>query len=206
MNLVLDYIFYFFFYSVCGWILETICCSIYYRKPINRGFMSGPFVPIYGAGALILCGFLMPLYNKFGYTWYMIPVVILLGVILANVLEYATSFVMEKLFHARWWDYSSEKFNLHGRICLKHSIYWALATGAIIYIVHPFVTKHTERLINDELRNILIVFIGVIFAIDYIITFINAKNKKFRNIVSSDNRIIEDDRNTESENEHTKKL
>ncbi len=192
MNLILDYIFYFFFYSMIGWILETVCCSIYYKKPINRGFMGGPFVPIYGAGALVLCGALMPLYNKFGYTWYMIPVVILLGVILANVLEYVTSFVMEKLFHARWWDYSSEKFNLHGRICLKHSIYWALATGVIIYVVHPFVVKHTERLISDELRNIMIIFIGIIFGIDYIITWINAKNKKMRNIVSSDNRIIED--------------
>lgn len=192
MNIILDYIFYFFFYSIIGWILETICCSIYYKKPINRGFMSGPFVPIYGAGAVLLCGTLMPFYNKFGYTWYMIPVVILLGVILANILEYATSFVMEKLFHARWWDYSNEKFNLHGRICLKHSAYWALSTFASVYIVHPFIIKHTQRLISDELRNILIIFIGIIFFIDLIITVINAKNKKMRNTVSSDNKIIEE--------------
>lgn len=165
--------------------------------------MHGPFVPIYGAGAIILYGSLMPFYNKFGYTWYMIPVVILIGVVLANVLEYLTSFAMEKLFHARWWDYSNEKFNLHGRICLKHSVYWALATGSIVYIIHPFVTKHTERLISDELRNILIVFVGIIFGIDFIITVINAKNKKMRNIVSSDNRIIEEE-TPEKENEHKK--
>lgn len=201
MDIVLDYVFYFFLYSMCGWILETVCCSIYYKKLINRGFMSGPFVPIYGSGAVVLCGLLMPFYNKFGYTWYMIPVVILLGVFFANVLEYITSLVMEKLFHARWWDYSNEKFNLHGRICLKHSVYWALATGVIIYVVHPFVTKHMERLVSDELRNIMIVFIGIIFGIDYIITFINAKNKKMRNIVSSDNRIIEDGETPEKENE-----
>ena len=193
MDKVLDYVFYFFLYSIIGWILETVCCSVYYRKLINRGFMSGPFVPIYGSGAIVLCGLLMPLYNRFGYTWYIIPVVILLGVFSANLLEYTTSFVMEKLFHARWWDYSNEKFNLHGRICLKHSIYWALGTGAVIYIVHPFITKHTDRLISDELRNIMIIFIGIIFALDYIITIANAKKKKMNNIVSSDNRIIEEE-------------
>lgn len=192
LDLILDYIFYFLFYSICGWILETICCSLYYKKPINRGFMQGPFVPIYGAGAVVLCGALMPLYHKFGYTWYMIPVVILLGIILANILEYATSYVMEKLFHARWWDYSNEKFNLHGRICLKHSIYWALATVAVIYIVQPFLQKHMERLVSDELRNFMIAFVGTVFIIDYVITWMNARKKKYRNTVSSDNRIIED--------------
>lgn len=192
LDLILDYIFYFLFYSICGWILETICCSIYYKKPINRGFMQGPFVPIYGAGAVVLCGALMPFYHKFGYTWYMIPVVILLGIILANILEYTTSYVMEKLFHARWWDYSNEKFNLHGRICLKHSIYWALATVAVIYIVQPFLQKHMERLVSDELRNFMIAFVGTVFIIDYVITWMNARKKKYRNTVSSDNRIIED--------------
>ena len=192
LDLILDYIFYFLFYSICGWILETICCSLYYKKPINRGFMQGPFVPIYGAGAVVLCGALMPFYHKFGYTWYMIPVVILIGIILANILEYATSYVMEKLFHARWWDYSNEKFNLHGRICLKHSIYWALATVAVIYIVQPFLQKHMERLVSDELRNFMIAFVGTVFIIDYVITWMNARKKKYRNTVSSDNRIIED--------------
>lgn len=184
MDLILDYIFYFFFYSIVGWILETVCCSIYYKKPINRGFLKGPFVPIYGTGAVVLGVCLMPFYEKFGYTWYIIPLVILLGVVIADIVEYLTSFLMEKLFNARWWDYSNEFMNLHGRICLKHSIYWALATGAFIYIVHPFVIKQIKLWVTDEMRNIIIIIVAVIFAIDLIFTLISAKNKKFRNAVS----------------------
>lgn len=187
MNIVLDYIFYYYFYSVVGWILETVCCSIYYKKLMNRGFMKGPVVPIYGAGALVLGVCLMPFYEKFGYTWYMIIIVMLLGVLLADFVEYMTSLIMEKLFHARWWDYSNEKFNLHGRICLKHSVYWLLITFAFIYIIHPFVMQQKALLISDEKRDIIIIISSVIFVIDLIVTVILAKKKKMRNTVSSDN-------------------
>ena len=186
MNTVLDYLFYFFFYSIFGWLLESVCCSIYYKKPINRGFMKGPFVPIYGAGTFIFSFFLTPFYNKFGYTWYIIILVIILGVVIADVLEYATSYAMEKLFKARWWDYSNEKFNLHGRICLKHSLYWASGAGSFIYIIQPVVIKFKELWITDRLRNILIIVVGIIFMTDYITTIYLAKKKKFRNAVNDD--------------------
>ena len=187
MNTIIDYVFYFLLYSIIGWVLETVCCSLYYRKPINRGFMKGPFVPIYGAGTFVFSFFLTPFYNKFGYTWYIIILVIILGIIIADVLEYATSFVMEKLFHAKWWDYSNEKFNLHGRICLKHSIYWATGAGSFIYIIQPIVLKYKELWITDKLRNILVLVVGTVFLIDYISTIYLAKKKKFRNAVDENN-------------------
>ena len=187
MNTVIDYVFYFLLYSIIGWILETVCCSLYYRKPINRGFMKGPFVPIYGAGTFVFGFFLTPFYNKFGYTWYIIILVIILGIIIADVLEYATSYVMEKLFHAKWWDYSNEKFNLHGRICLKHSIYWATGAGSFIYILQPLVLKYKELWVTDKLRNILVLVVGTVFLIDYISTIYLAKKKKFRNAVDENN-------------------
>ena len=111
----------------------------------------------------------------------------MLGIIIADVLEYVTSFVMEKVFHARWWDYSNEKFNLHGRICLKHSLYWATGAGSFIYIIQPFVLKYKELWVSDKLRNILVIIVGTVFAIDYISTVILAKKKKFRNAVSENN-------------------
>lgn len=183
MDKALDYVFYFFFYSVIGWILETVCCSIYYRKPVNRGFMKGPVVPIYGAAAVVLGLSLMPFYYKFGYTWYIILFVMILGVVIADVLEYSTSFVMEKLFNARWWDYSDEKFNLHGRICLKHSIYWLAATGVFIYIVHPFAEKMLHNYISDKARNIMVVVFALFFVIDLLFTLKNSKKGKFRNVI-----------------------
>ena len=78
MNTVLNFLFYFLFYSILGWLLESVCCSIYYKKPINRGFMKGPFVPIYGAGTFVFSLFLTPFYIKFGYTWYIIILVIMI--------------------------------------------------------------------------------------------------------------------------------
>ena len=187
MNTIIDYVFYFLLYSIIGWILETVCCSLYYRKPINRGFMKGPFVPIYGAGTFVFSFFLTPFFNKFGYTWYIIILVIILGIIIADVLEYATSYVMEKVFHARWWDYSNEKFNLHGRICLKHSLYWATGAGSFIYIIQPIVLKYKELWVTDKLRNILVIVVGSVFLIDYISTIYLAKKKKFRNTIAENN-------------------
>lgn len=185
MNTVLDYAFYFFFYSIAGWILETVCCSLYYRKIANRGFLKGPVCPIYGTAAVVLGVCLMPFYDKFGYTWYIIPIVILLGVVIANTVEFLTSYVMEKLFHARWWDYSNEFLNIQGRICLKHSIYWAICTGAFIYIVHPFVIKQINLLLTNEQRNIILVVALIIFSIDLVFTLIAAKKKKLRNTVTA---------------------
>ncbi len=187
MNTVLNYAFYFFFYSVVGWILETVCCSLYYRKIANRGFLKGPVCPIYGTAAIVLSAFLSPFYNKFGYTWYIILLVILLGVVIANVVEFFTSYAMEKLFNARWWDYSSEFLNLQGRICLKHSIYWAICTGVFIYIIHPFVIKQINLLLTNEQRNIILVVAFIIFSIDLICALISAKKKKLRNTVTVNN-------------------
>lgn len=186
MNTVLNFLFYFLFYSILGWLLESVCCSIYYKKPINRGFMKGPFVPIYGAGTFVFSLFLTPFYIKFGYTWYVIIFVILLGVVIADILEYATSFAMEKLFNARWWDYSNEKFNLHGRICLKHSLYWAAGAGAFIYIIQPIVIQFNKLWVTDRIRNILVIVVGIVFMADYISTIYLAKKKKFRNAVNDD--------------------
>ena len=100
----------FLFYSFCGWVYESILVSILERRPVNRGFLNGPLCPIYGAGAVGAVVVLGQVHNPL--------VVFLLSMVGASILEYVTSWVMEALFHARWWDYSDYKFNLNGRICL----------------------------------------------------------------------------------------
>lgn len=167
MNAVTDCILYFFLYSVIGWICETIYCSIGDKKFVNRGFLTGPMCPIYGTGATVFSVLLFPFYEKYGYSkWYIIALVILLGMVLADIVEFITSVIMEKLFNARWWDYSDQKFNIQGRICLKHTCYWGLAAGIFVYIIHPFVTKRIEAWLTPNQRLQIVIMLLAVFAVD----------------------------------------
>ncbi len=139
-------IFYFFLYSSVGWLVESIYCSIPAKKWINRGFLTGPLCPIYGTGAITMAVILTPLKEKaillplFGYQLKITPLlVVLAGMVLCDVVEFITSLLMEKLFHARWWDYSEKPFNIQGRICLGHTMYWGLGALLFMYLVHPLV-------------------------------------------------------------------
>lgn len=123
---------YFFIYAIIGWICEVVYCSIPEKKFINRGFLNGPYCPIYGVGALIIITFLMPYVRD--------PILVFfIGVILTSTLEYITSWGMEKLFHAKWWDYSDHKFNINGRICLLNSVLFGILCVVLMYVVHPIV-------------------------------------------------------------------
>ena len=108
------YMIWLFFYSVVGWIYESTLCSVRAHKFINRGFLNGPYCPIYGWGAVLDILILGKVQN---------PVLLFfLGAIVTCSLEYFTSYIMEKLFHARWWDYSKRKFNINGRVCLLGAV------------------------------------------------------------------------------------
>lgn len=140
---IIFYVLTFFLYSAVGWFFESCYCSVRPRKWVNRGFLYGPMCPIYGSGAVMLSLALgkfskLPIY---WHGWYLTPVLtFLLGALLADVLEFLTSLVMEKLFHARWWDYSQKKFNIQGRICLTHTLYWGGATLIFLYFIDPKVS------------------------------------------------------------------
>ena len=97
-NFYVDFL-YFIIYSFLGWVCEVIFCSVPARKFINRGFLMGPVCPIYGCGALLVIGFLMPFKDS-------LVMVFAVGMVVTSLLEYITSYAMEKLFHSRWWDYS----------------------------------------------------------------------------------------------------
>lgn len=122
----------FWIYSFIGWIWESSFVSVKSRKLVNRGFVSGPVLTIYGCGAVAVYLLLKP----FDYSFLALY---LGGVVVATVLEYVTGALMEAIFHANWWDYSNKKFNFRGRICLGSSIGWGFFTLMLFYVFHPFV-------------------------------------------------------------------
>ncbi len=180
MNLFLEYIFYFFIYSAAGWLIESIYCSIAAKKWINRGFLKGPICPIYGTGAIVMMVFISP-YSSYSDKWYLNSLIIFgLGMVLCDIVEFITSVVMEKLFNARWWDYSGKKFNIQGRICLLHTIYWGLFSVGFVQLIHPVVYRFLSALISSSLRNNLLLVFITVFIIDLINTVRNAlKFRKF---------------------------
>lgn len=167
MRNIFLYILYFFFYSAIGWAFESTYCSIGERKPINRGFLTGPMCPIYGTGTLVME---VLLYNPFRNN----PIaVFLLGMVFCDIVEYLTSFIMEKLFNARWWNYKDELLNLNGRICLKHTIIWGMGSLAFVKLVHPRVELIFARL-SDKTVIIAVSVILCVFITDVVFAVIKA--------------------------------
>ncbi|MCI1965999.1 MAG: hypothetical protein LKJ17_07720 [Oscillospiraceae bacterium] len=135
----------FVLYSFLGWTAESIFCSIPARKPINRGFLAGPFCPIYGAGAMLVAAVLTPLKNH-------VFLLFLTSVLLTSAVEYATGFLLETLFHTKYWDYSDHRFQLHGRVCLQNSILFGLMSVIAVYFLHPFLLSWVERIPDQGSR------------------------------------------------------
>lgn len=124
----------FLIFSILGYVAEMTMCAIVDRKITNRGFLCGPVIPIYGVGSLALLWFLKP-FREY-------PVLIFfLGMILTTTIEYFTSYLLERIFHNKWWDYSCQKFNINGRICLLNSFLFGVGAVVIIYFVGPWVTE-----------------------------------------------------------------
>lgn len=158
-----QWLMFFFLYCFFGWCWETCYVSAKKRHWVNRGFMKGPFLPIYGFGALVVLISTLPVRSM--------PVLVyLFGMLGATLLELVTGICMEKLFHVRYWDYSSQKFHYKGHICLSSSLAWGVFSLAMIYGFH----KPVERLVlfipAAEL-DILTTFLTVIVAADFAISF-----------------------------------
>lgn len=163
----------FIFYSIIGWFCECIACSIQTKIWIkDRGFLIGPYCPIYGWGGLFAHLILSNYYND--------PIVLfILAAVGASVLEYFTSYCMEKLFKARWWDYSNRRFNLEGRVCLGNALLFGLMGMVFVYIVNPFITDIFKSISNSKLILISIIAM-IIFLIDNILTFTIVTKLKLR--------------------------
>ena len=157
------YFLYFIIIAVCGWFMEITLQLITKHKFADRGFLIGPYCPIYGCGALLITIFLTR-FENYPFALFCVAIVV------CAVLEYATSYIMEKIFHARWWDYSDNKFNINGRICLETIIPFGLLGLLLIYVVNPFIFNILTQA-SENFINIIAIIIAVIFAIDNIISF-----------------------------------
>lgn len=148
----------FFLYAFLGWCTEVSYAALRTGKFVNRGFLNGPVCPIYGCGVVVVLAGLEPLKGNF--------VLLFLGsVVLTSALEWATGFVLEKLFRQRWWDYSDKPFNLGGYICLEFSVMWGFACLFVVDILHPSI-EFFIRLIPHTLGWALLGLFSAVMAVD----------------------------------------
>ena len=178
-------------YAFLGWCMEVTCKFIQYKKFINRGFLIGPYCPIYGWGALAIT-ILLKRYMED-------PLVLfVMSTLICSIIEYLTSYFMEKKYHARWWDYSNKKFNINGRICLETLVPFGILGVAIMYGTNPILFKLFNQ-IPQLVINILTAILFIGFIVDNIIS---------SNIISSinveGNKLIKD--NTEEITEKIKQV
>ena len=122
----------FFIYSFLGWCTEVSYAALVTGKFVNRGFLNGPVCPVYGFGVVIVLSILVPLKGN-------LLVLFIGSVVLTSLLEWLTGFLLEKIFHQRWWDYSDQPFNIGGYICLRFSIAWGFACLIVVDAIHPTV-------------------------------------------------------------------
>lgn len=157
------YILLFFTYAFLGWCMESFGGILKVKKFVNRGFLIGPYCPVYGFGVVAISILLKNYTND-------IPALFILSTVICGTLEYATSYFMEKLFNARWWDYSQKRFNINGRICLETLIPFGVAGSTILCIANPFFTN-IYMSIPDLVRHIITGILCVIYIIDTIVSF-----------------------------------
>ncbi len=162
------YVISFFIYSVLGYISEVIFCSVPKKRFVNRGFLYGPYCPIYGFGALVVTVLLTP----FKAHWYL---VFIFGLILTSAIEYVTSWLLEKLFHMKLWDYSNHRININGRVCGLNSFLFGLMGLFVMYVVDPFAQSIIAR-IPLYMRNFVTDVILIGLSIDATITVTKLKS------------------------------
>lgn len=170
MSIIFELLTYFIIYSFLGWIMESIVRSVCEKKIINTGFLIGPFCPIYGIGAIILFLFLDKFENK-------ILSLFFVAIIVLTTWEYIVGVLLEKLFNTKYWDYSEQKFNFQGRICLVNSICWGILGVIFVEYIHPFIQSFILK-INPILLKYIIVIVAIIMFADMIISIIKVKNIK----------------------------
>lgn len=146
-------------YSFFGWVWETCYVSVKSGKFVNRGFINGPLCTIYGFGAVSVYVILRPFSDNLLYLY-------LGGVVVATALEYVTAVLMESIFHTSWWDYSDNKFNFQGRICLGASLGWGAFTVILFKVLHPLV-ESIVILYPVYVGEIGICVIGVGYVVDF---------------------------------------
>lgn len=165
LTTIYQLIFFFIVYSIAGWILESIYKSILEKKPINSGFMFGPYCPIYGFGAIIMIALLQNIKSD-------ITLLFIVSFVVLTLWEYVVGVILEKVYHTKYWDYSNNRININGRVCLLNSVYWGILGVVFTRVVHPQVAKLTLLIPSNTLFYIDLI-IGLIMIVDATISGIN---------------------------------
>lgn len=156
----------FFIYSVAGWVTEVFLKFLEYKRFINRGFLIGPYCPIYGAGAVLITvgGKLLSPVDR---TWAMS---FLIAFVLCGLLEYLTSYILEKYFHARWWDYTERPMNLHGRVWIGNLILFGIGGVFILNVFNPRLLALAHRL-EPRLFAAILIAVSILFVADAVMSY-----------------------------------
>ncbi len=160
---IIQWLFFFYFYCFFGWIFESTYVSLKSRRFVNRGFMRGPFLPIYGSGAIMMLVVSMPFQDNIILTY-------LAGCVGATALELVTGIAMESLFKVRYWDYSNQKFNYKGHICLSSTVAWGFLTILMTEFVHRGV-ETVVFVIPETVITVLTVVLSVYIVADFSLSF-----------------------------------
>ncbi len=183
------FIMYFIVYSFFGWVMESILKTIIQKKPVNSGFLYGPFCPIYGFGAIIMFAFLQSFKEN-------VVVLFIIAFFILSIWEYIVGWALEKIFNTKYWDYSENKFNIKGRVCLMNSLSWGLLGVTFIRYIHPFIIEKIDIIKTNDLL-FLTITLSVIIIVDLIISIIKIKNislnlEKLKEITSTIKEKIEE--------------
>lgn len=158
-----QWLFFFYMYCFFGWCFESAWVSFKSRKLVNRGFMRGPFLPLYGSGAIMMLVVSMPFRDNLLLTYFA-------GVIGATVLEYITGVTMEALFKVRYWDYSNQHFNYQGHICLSSSVAWGFLTILMTRVVHQPI-EQVVMAIPQKPLSYFTAMVTIYIVIDFTLSF-----------------------------------
>lgn len=171
MNAFSDVVIFFTIYAFAGWALECIFVSFYEKKLVNSGFLHGCFCPVYGFGGILIIITFKWIGSVFTGYYTGIIVGTAFSILIVTILEYITGYLLEKIFHCKWWDYSSEFANIHGYICLKNSLFWGLLAVVLVVAANPLITRmvyHFSEQTRFIVSNVLLAY----FILDTIISVI----------------------------------
>ena len=165
---------YFIIYSFIGWCIEVVYHALRFGRVCNRGFLNGPVCPVYGFGVILVFGAVSLLALRFSDTGNVmsipLPILYLAGMILTTFTEFMGGFLLDKFFHARWWDYRNQKFNLNGYICLRFSLIWGVGIVLIVRYLHPILIRDSIALIPEKYGWWILLLMYLVYILDIVVS------------------------------------
>ena len=163
---------YFLIYSFAGWCVEVVFHAMKAHRLVNRGFLNGPVCPVYGFGVVLVFAAVHLIVDGSGGTLQDVSIIMLypIGVLLTTAVELLGGFMLDKAFHARWWNYSSEKYNFRGYICLKFSLLWGLGVVFLVKFAHPFIDRATVLFLPYSVGIWIILVLVIAYFADFVVS------------------------------------